>query len=215
MQSASCTSSEVDNLSRAQLPSRESQAARTLKNIKFREETQSHLCSNAPKFTYMARTGGNMASSTVSETWTIEVALDGNNLAMWEPNDRYRQLLVDVAEMVETLGVEPETHGLVHPFLNIARVHFDESMRDRMATLLFGHCARPKKALGQFLCSIGIRSKTARKQVGIRSKTAHKQVTWTFDPEAYNRVGYRITPGGDRKGGKPFIVFTRPSVGSP
>ena len=208
MQSASCTSSEVDNLSRAQLPSRESQAARTLKNIKFREETQSHLCSNAPKFTYMARTGGNMASSTVSETWTIEVPLDGNNLAMWEPNDRYRKLLADVAEMIETLGIEPETRGLVHPFLNIARVHFDESMRDRIATLLFGHCARPKKALGQFLCSIGMRSKTARKQVtGIRSKTARKQVTWTFDPEAYNRVGYRITPGGDRKGGKPFIVY--------
>ena len=196
MQSASCTSSEVDNLTRAQLPSRESQAARTLKNIKFREETQSHLCSNAPKFTYMARTGGNMASSTVSETWTIEVPLDGNNLAMWEPNDRYRKLLADVAEMIETLGIEPETRGLVHPFLNIARVDFDESMRDRMATLLFGHCVRPKKALGQFLCSIGIRSKTKR-----------KRVTWTFDPEAYNRVGYRITPGGDRKGGKPFIVY--------
>jgi len=137
-----------------------------------------------------------MSASTVSETWTIRVALDENNLAMWEPNDRYAKLLMDVAKMIKTLGIDPDTRGLVHPYLHVARVDFDESMRDRIATLLFGHCVRPKKALGQLLCYIGIRSHTKR-----------KRVTWTFDPEAYNRVGYRFTTGGDKAGGKPFIVY--------
>jgi hypothetical protein len=65
-----------------------------------------------------------------------------------------------------------------------------------IAALLSKNCANPKKRFGQFLCSIGM-----------RSKTVGKRVTWTFDPEAYNRVGYRITAGGDRQGVKPFVVF--------
>jgi hypothetical protein len=137
-----------------------------------------------------------MAHSSVSETWTIEVSLDKNKLAMWQPNPRYKKMLDLTAELVKTLGIDPVTSGLVHPFLKFARVDFDESMRDRIAALVCKFCADPKKRFGQFLCSIGV-----------RSKTKCKRVTWTFDPEAYNRVGYRITVGGDRQGGKPFVVF--------
>lgn len=199
-QSKVSKTSHIDTLSRTLLPCRDQEsskkAASTLKNIRIREESQSHLCSKTPRFTHMARAGGNVAHSSVSETWTVKVALDENRLAMWQPNPRYKKLLEDTAVLIEALGDETVKRGVVHPFLKVARVEFDENIRDDIAHVLFKNCADPKKRFGQFLCSIGVRSKTKR-----------KRVTWTFDPEAYNRVGYRITPGGDRQGGKPFILF--------
>jgi hypothetical protein len=98
--------------------------------------------------------------------------------------------------MVEEVGLKIATEGLVHPFLKISRVEFHEQTKDEFAGLLFKNRTCPKKSFAQFLCSIDM-----------RSKTFHGRVTWTFDPEAYDRVGYRMIAGGDKKGGKPCICF--------
>ena len=167
-----------------------------MKNIKFKEASESHMRGEVPKFKHMARVGGNQAYSSVSGKWTIKVPLDANNLAQWEPNPRNTNLLKETSALIKSLGDNIVTEGLVHPFLGIARVEFHEAVRDEIAELLFNNCANPRKRFGQFLCSIGM-----------RSLTKDKRVTWTFDPNAYNRVGYRITVGGDKTGGKPLVVF--------
>jgi len=161
----------------------------------------SHMPSDAPDFKKMANTGGNFSRAGVSDKWTLEVMIDEDNLAMWNPNPRYSYLLGMTRKMVEEFGSDLVTDGLVHPFLGFASVQIDTEVRDIFAVRLMDKTRDPLKRFGQFLCSVGIKSVTVRNKDGVST------TSWTFDPERWNRTGYRITPGGDRKGGKPFVVF--------
>jgi hypothetical protein len=161
----------------------------------------SHMPSDSPDFKRMAGAGGNFSRAGVSERWTLEVMVDEDNLAMWTPNPRYSYLLDMTRKMVEEFGSDIVMDGLVHPFLGFASVQIDTEVRDIFAVRLMDKTQDPLKRFGQFLCSVGIKSVTVRNKDGVST------TSWTFDPERWNRTGYRITPGGDRKGGKPFVVF--------
>ena len=56
------------------------------------------------------------------------------------------------------------------------------------------------KAFLQLLTYLGMRS-NIDKETQVR--------TLTFDPDGWNRMGYRLVRGGDTKGGKPEIAYLR------
>lgn len=161
----------------------------------------SHMPSDAPEFIRLANKGGNFSRVGVSNKWTLEVMIDEDNLAMWTPNPRYSYLLDKTRMMAEEFGSDIVTDGLVHPFLGFASMQINTEVRDLFAVRLMDKTREPLKRFGQFLCSVGIKSSTVKNKDGVDT------TSWTFDPERWNRTGYRITPGGDRKGGKPTIVF--------
>ena len=58
--------------------------------------------------------------------------------------------------------------------------------------------AKPDEAFAQLLSYLGMRS-SIDKRANVR--------TLAFDPDGWNRTGYRLIKGGDVKGGKPTIAY--------
>jgi hypothetical protein len=65
---------------------------------------------------------------------------------------------------------------------------------------MYGKRKAGNKAFLQLLTYLGMRSNI--------DKTTQVK-TLTFDPDGWNRMGYRLVRGGDTKGGKPQIVYVR------
>ena len=74
------------------------------------------------------------------------------------------------------------------------------SLSNDIAKQMYGKRKAGNKAFLQLLTYLGMRS-------NIDKKTQVR--TLTFDPDGWNRMGYRLVRGGDTKGGKPEIVFVR------
>lgn len=164
----------------------------------------SHIPCDAPEFKVLARGGGNFSATSVSQTWILEVRLNAQNVAMYNPNPRYTLLLEKTRVMIQDCGMNVSAEGVVHPFLKFETATFFTEIRNLFAHRLMANTKNPVHAFAQFLCSVGVKSETAL-------DNSISKTTWTFDPQRWNRTGYRIISGGDKKGGKPFIVFKPPA----
>ena len=162
-----------------------------------------HVPVDTPRFKPKAREGGNLSRASVSHR-EIHVALDANNLAMWQPNPRNARFIAATRAFLETqtlldsADVRVRREGLLHPLLQISSAFVSTQSRPHLIDKIYGHVTTPEKSFGQFLCEIAIRSQPTR-----------DGWIWEFDPEAWNRVGHRIVVGGASSGGKPRIVFER------
>jgi hypothetical protein len=162
-----------------------------------------HVPVDTPRFKPKAREGGNLSRASVSHR-EIHVALDANNLAMWQPNPRNARFIAATRAFLETqtlldsADVRVRREGLLHPLLQISSAFVSTLSRPHLIDKIYGHVTTPEKSFGQFLCEIAIRSQPTR-----------DGWIWEFDPEAWNRVGHRIVVGGASSGGKPRIVFER------
>jgi hypothetical protein len=156
-----------------------------------------HTPDDAPAFTPLSRAGGNHSRTSVSDK-VLRVALDKDKLALWEPCRLYRKRMA----ATKTFLHAPDSHfrlevnGVLHPVLGISSAFVPKQSRALLVNELFGHTGRPDKQFGQFLC-----------EIGIRSIPQGDGVIWRFDPEAWNRMGHRITAGRAAGGGKPTIVY--------
>jgi hypothetical protein len=85
---------------------------------------------------------------------------------------------------------------ILHPLLGISAVTMTEEQDKSIIKEIYGHRKKPRDAFGQLLTYLGM-----------RSEIKNKMRTLTFDPEGWNRMGYRLVKGGDMLGGKPTVVF--------
>jgi hypothetical protein len=174
--------------------------ASTLPNAALKKN---HVPVDTPVFKPKAREGGNLSRTSVSHR-EIHVALDHNNLAMWQPNPRNARFIAATRAFLETQtlldssDIRVRREGLLHPLLGVSSAFVSTPSRPHLIDKIYGHVATPEKSFGQFLCEIAIRSQPTR-----------DGWIWEFDPEAWNRVGHRIVVGGASSGGKPRIVFER------
>jgi len=174
--------------------------ASTLPNAALKKN---HVPVDTPVFKPKAREGGNLSRTSVSHR-EIHVALDDNNLAMWQPNPRNARFIAATRAFLETQtlldssDIRVRREGLLHPLLGVSSAFVSTPSRPHLIDKIYGHVATPEKSFGQFLCEIAIRSQPTR-----------DGWIWEFDPEAWNRVGHRIVVGGASSGGKPRIVFER------
>jgi hypothetical protein len=168
---------------------------------------KNHIPVDAPEFKQKAREGGNLSTTRVS-CREVHVALDDNDIAMWNPNPRNAKFIAATRAFLEaptlleatldSSDIRVRREGLLHPLLQISSAFVSTRSRPHLIAKIYGHVARPDKSFGQFLCEIGIRSQPTR-----------EGWIWEFDPEAWNRVGHRIVSGGGAAGGKPRVVFER------
>jgi hypothetical protein len=79
---------------------------------------------------------------------------------------------------------------LLHPLLDISAVTMTLEQDKTIFESIYGHREDPQVVFGQLL----------------KSKIKNEMRTLTFDPDGWNRMGYRLVKGGD-SGGKPTIVF--------
>ena len=162
----------------------------------------SHMPADAPKFEGCESfKGGNVKKSTVNNKKKIAVPLNEHGVAKYKLNPRYWDLTKRLRKAIQDVGQDVEVSARNHPYLNFSRVMISEENRDALEADLFPNSAdlkKRKKRFQQFLCSHGINSyKPSRSSL----------IILTFIPERWNRVGYRLTVGGDSKGGKPQIKF--------
>jgi len=122
-------------------------------------------------------------------------------VALWEPNPRNAAEITILKEAIEKLPSDARTCDGTkprHPLLDVSSVCIPMSISNDIDTRLYGHRKPGNKAFRQLLTYLGMRSNTDEK-AQVR--------TLTFDPEGWNRMGYRLVRGGDTKGGKPKIVY--------
>ena len=155
-------------------------------------------------FPKLARGGGNMTGLTKSSTRTLKefkVKLNEDSVALWEPNPRNAAEITILKEAIEKLPSHARTCDGTkqrHPLLDVSRVCIPMSISNGIDTRLYGHRKPGNKAFLQLLSYLGMRSNIDEK---------NQVRTLTFDPEGWNRMGYRLVRGGDTKGGKPKIVY--------
>jgi hypothetical protein len=164
-----------------------------------------HLPFEMPDFQKLARGGGNFKTAGVSKTRTLEVPLDDNNLLKYQPNPRYTRLMKELRDFAEK-HCSLNKEGVVHPYLGFQTAEMETELVQKFAPQMFNNVQTPKKIFSQFLCTIAVRSKTFGKKGSIQ------RTTWTFDPHSWNAKSYRMTPGGDMKGGRPKILVCPPDI---
>ena len=157
----------------------------------------SHVPKDAPTFTPLSRRGGNHSKTSVCDK-VLRVALDKDNIAMWEPCHLYQKRMDATKTFLHSPASELrlDVTGILHPVLRISRAFVSKQSKALLVNDLFGHTGRPEKQFGQFLC-----------EIGMRSSERGDGVIWRFDPEAWNRMGHRIIAGRAAGGGKPTIVY--------
>ena len=158
---------------------------------------RNHMPVDAPEFKALSRGGGNLSRTSVCRK-VLRVALDKDNVAMWEPCGLYKRRMAATQTFLHSAapGLEVAATGALHPVLGISSASVPKQSRTLLVNKLFGHTANPDKQFGQFLC-----------EIGIRSREGSCCFYWKFDPEAWNRMGHRITAGRASGGGKPTIVY--------
>ena len=155
-------------------------------------------------FPRLARGGGNKTgvktSTRTSKEFIVKINEDG--FALWEPNTRNAKEIAILKEAIEALPSDAKTCDgtKLHPLLHVSSVCIPMSVSNDINNSLYGHRKQGNKAFGQLLSYLGMRS-------NINENTQVR--TLNFDPEGWNRMGYRLVRGGDTKGGKPEIVYVR------
>jgi hypothetical protein len=155
-------------------------------------------------FPRLARGGGNM-TGVKSPTRTLRefmVKMNEDGFALWEPNTRNAEEITILKEAIETLPSDAKTcEGTkLHPLLHVSSVCISMSLSNDIDKKIYPKRKAGNKAFLQLLTYLGMRS-SINKTTQVR--------TLTFDPEGWNRMGYRLVRGGDTKGGKPEIVHVR------
>ena len=162
----------------------------------------SHMPTDAPELEGDDKfKGGNLKKSKVNINKEISVQLNEHGVALYKLNPRYTRLTERLRKTIQDVGKDVEVTGLNHPYLNFSSMMISEKDRDALAADLFPNSAnftKKKKRFGQFLCSHGIKS---------HQPSGSSDITWKFYPKCWNRVGFRLTKGGDGKGGKPQVKF--------
>eukprot|EP00802_Teleaulax_amphioxeia_P024122 Tamp_24782.p1 GENE.Tamp_24782~~Tamp_24782.p1 ORF type:complete len:275 (-),score=66.32 Tamp_24782:146-865(-) len=149
-------------------------------------------------FPKLMRGGGNMRSVKVSSR-VIEVRLNSQNVALWEPKESYAAHIAAVNAFIDTMPTEAKDRGAIeHPLLQVSEFRIPLDLSDTIAHHIYGHRKDAKKALSQLFNQLGMVSRTDQK-AGVR--------TLTFSPGDWNWNGLRLIKGGDSKGGRPKIVF--------
>jgi hypothetical protein len=132
----------------------------------------------------MEATGeGNFTSTRVSSR-TLELKLDADKLAMWTPKKSYEAKICVLKAFLERPQLDKDTTGILHPILRISSVKMHADVRRELVEKTYGHVTKPELRFRQFLSAMGI-----------RSQIIEGNYMWQFDPEAWNRVGYRLVSG--------------------
>jgi hypothetical protein len=135
------------------------------------------------QFEMKARDGGNFTSKRVSSL-ARELKLDADKLAMWTPKKGYEAKICVLKAFLERPQLDKDTTGILHPILRISSVKMHADVRRELVEKTYGHVAHPELCFRQFLSAMGI-----------RSQIIEGNYMWQFDPEAWNRVGYRLVSG--------------------
>jgi len=154
-------------------------------------------------FPKLARGGGNMTGvrSSTRKFKEFRVKISDDKVALWEPNTRNAAAITILKKAIETLPSDAKTcDGTKHPLLHVSSVCISMSQSNDIDQTMYPKRKAGNKAFLQLLTYLGMRS-------NIDKKTQVR--TLTFDPDGWNRMGYRLIRGGDTKGGKPEIVFVR------
>jgi hypothetical protein len=152
-------------------------------------------------FPKLARGGGNMTGvqSSTRKFKEFRVKISDDKVALWEPNTRNAAAITILKKAIETLPSDAKTcDGTKHPLLHVSSVCISMSQSNDIDQTMYPKRKAGNKAFLQLLTYLGMRS-------NIDKKTQVR--TLTFDPDGWNRMGYRLVRGGDTKGGKPEIVF--------
>ena len=144
----------------------------------------------------LARGGGNLAKRRESDK-VFEVPMSKDNILQYQPKASYERDIRTLKKYIDSLPMGAKTLGGVeHPLLHVRGVRIPMALSNAIDHTIYGH-RKGNKAFAQLLCYLGMRSRIDRK-TNVR--------TLTFDPNGWNRQGYRLIKGGDVKGGKPTIV---------
>jgi hypothetical protein len=166
-----------------------------------------HLENPVLLYPLLARPGGAVRNSFVSPTKKLTVKLDADGIALWELKDSNLTLVSHLQSLLNLFAIERKKGENVHPVLGFSDAELPEEQRNNIAKLLYPESKAPKKRFAQFLCYLGMRSRTSSPEYGPGTDRKSRTVIWRFDPEAWNRVGYRLVSSGDTKSGKPRIEF--------
>ena len=152
---------------------------------------------NVSMYPRMARGGG--ASTLANTARVIEVPVL-NGIAQWKPRNAEREKISIVKEYFDKMpqGIQNPVNdaGPQHPLLGIKEVTLTMHQYTEVANMVFGKRMKPVFAFRQLMTYLGI-----------RTKSEDSMKILSFDPEGWNRMGYRLVKGGDRAGGKPFIKY--------
>jgi len=184
------------NSSQAAEEAAEEAAAKLLDTmLKKKNNSQSNHLLNPSEFPRVSRGGGAIGSVSATKR-VLEVSTDTQGIAQYVPTDRYLNLADNLRKLLKQKEIKTTHCKYVHPLLLCSGAELTEIQVHSIANELLKHQKNPVVGFRKLLCDFAIRSKT---------DMTSKNVTWTFDPEAWNRKGYRITVGGDCKGGKPQV----------
>jgi hypothetical protein len=152
-------------------------------------------------FPKLARGGGNMTGvkSSTRKFKEFRVKINDDKVALWEPNTRNAAAITILKEAIETTHAKT-CDGTKHPLLHVSSVCISMSLSNDIDKKIYPKRKAGNKAFLQLLTYLGMRSSI--------NKTTQVRIL-TFDPEGWNRMGYRLVRGGDTKGGKPEIVHVR------
>jgi hypothetical protein len=160
---------------------------------------KSHISANAPTFQGGKGYSGGNPNSSVNPMRVIEVEKNKDGCAMFWPNKRYSRIIQTIRDTVEAQGRNIENEGIVHPYLGFRKATINEKVWKELANKILPNSGDDTKRARQFRSIVCY--------LGISSHSMSGLFEWTFDPERWNREGYRITRGGDVKGGKPQVDF--------
>jgi len=143
-----------------------------------------------------ARGGGNMVQRKESGR-VFHVPRNKDGVLLYQPKASYERDIETLKQYIDALPSEAKKRGGVeHPLLHVREVRMHMAVSNAIDKKIYGH-RRGNKAFAQLLCYLGMRS-SIDKKANVR--------TLAFDPDGWNRTGYRLIKGGDVKGGKPTIV---------
>jgi len=144
----------------------------------------------------LARGGGNLAQSKESGR-LFAVPMNRDGVYLYQPKQSYWNVIQTFKMYMDALpSAAKEFGGVEHPLLHVREVRIPMDVSNAIDKEIYGH-RKGNKAFNQLLCYLGMRS-SIDKKANVR--------TLTFDPNGWNRTGYRLIKGGDVKGGKPTIV---------
>lgn len=154
----------------------------------------------APLIVYpkLARGGGNKKDTKESTRQVNVLTKDG--IALWEPRKGYKDQIQRLTDFIEdeVPSTAKFSGGVKHPILGVYGFYITDEESKMIARRMYAKRETPDKAFGQLMTYLGMRSRTDKND---------KVRTLFFDPEAWNRVGYRLVTNGDCKGGAPKINY--------
>ena len=149
----------------------------------------------------LARGGGNKKDT--KESCRQADVLTKGSIALWEPRKGYADQIRRLIDFIEDeVPTGKFAGGVEHPILGLYGFCITDDESRMIARRMYANRNIPDKAFGQLLTYLGMRSRTDKNT---------KVRTLCFDPEAWNRVGYRLIKNGDCRGGAPKINYLRGS----